>query len=220
MKVEKIGKSSQKVLSKLCEVPVPSSQLQANMSSTSKEEYFKRRNDRSEAKAKRHAERKRRREDSPERELQYYVGQYSLEVDAEGTPFSTHMEKFPQALSDGNPREALVRFYACYNVVIHFPDDPVAISIQKSMEDALMAKAVEDLGRTTRIDYMYKHYLYSLCGGGAKFQVSNARGNMYTRYDNERILSPEFQEFQEFHKYASKNLLPLTLPSPPVSPID
>lgn len=184
------------------------------MHRTSKEEYAKRRNDRAEARVERHAERKKRREDSPERELRYYVGQYSLEVDAWGTPFSTHMEKFPQALADGNLREALVRFYACYNVVIHFPDDPVAISIQKSMVDALMAKAVEDLGSATRVDYMYKHYLYTLCGGGDKFQVLNARGNMYTRYDNERVLSPEFQEFQETHKYASKNQFPVTVPSP------
>ena len=90
------------------------------MYNTSKEEYAERRNARAEARAERHDARKKRREDSPERELPYYAGKYSLEVDAWDIPFSVHLEKFPQALTEGKLRESLVRFYACYNVVVHF----------------------------------------------------------------------------------------------------
>ncbi len=175
----------------------------------SNEDYAERRNERAQARVERRCARKKRREDSPEREIQFFLGLYSLEHDAWGVPFSVHLELFPRALDDGNLREALVRFYACYNVAIHF-QDPAALAIQKSIVDALMIKAEEALGETTREDFLFSHYIYAICGGGEKFQIWNARGNMFSRYDNERILSNEFLEFQEFVKYTSKNQLPLT----------
>lgn len=179
------------------------------MKRLSKDDYAERRNERAQARAERRCARKKRREDSPERQIQFFIGLYSLEHDAWGVPFSVHLELFPRALDDGNLRESLVRFYACFNVAIHFKSDQTALAIQKSIVDALMVKAEEALGKTTREDYIFSHYIYAICGCGEKFEIWNARGNMFSRYDNERILSNEFLEFKEFEKYASKNQLPL-----------